>query len=175
MLSPCGLTPIPQSLGCLGASATFCKSRPGGLGGLFAGPPSDAAVRRDGGGRPWCSDQALLFSPFGLRAQKPRNPGSYRREERPVWGLQPNPTHSGFPAPSESPRGLFSSFSFPGCVLLLIGEVPEASQHPSTARRTQRLRLGARLRGRRVWRAGGRPQGALLQARGRVNEQTGRL
>lgn len=54
----------------------------------------------------------LLFSHFGLRAQKPKIPGCYRQEERPAWDLEPNPAHSSFPAPSESPGGPFPPFLF---------------------------------------------------------------
>lgn len=56
----------------------------------------------------------LLFLHFGLRAQKPKIPGCYRQEERPAWGLEPNPAHSSFPAPSESPGGPFPLFLFRG-------------------------------------------------------------
>lgn len=56
----------------------------------------------------------LLFSHFGLRAQKPKIPGCYRQEERPAWDLEPNPAHSSFPAPSESPGGPFPPFLFRG-------------------------------------------------------------
>lgn len=129
-----------RSLDCQGASARFHNSRPGGLGAcLLVLLPVLLAM----GGSDPSARIRLLFSHFGFRAQKPKIPGCYRQEERPRVGLGAQPGSLKLPRPQRKSRRSLSSFSFPGCVLLCVGRVPEASQNPITVRRTQRPRLSA--------------------------------
>lgn len=141
LLSPCGLIPIPQSLGYQGASATFCNSRPGGLGDLLAGPPSDAAVRRDGGGRPWRSDQ-VPFRAFWAQGSEAEDSRLLQAGRKARVGLAAQPGSLRLPRPQrKSERPLFLLFFSGVCVVPRRGgprglSAPQHSQkNPETVAR----------------------------------------
>lgn len=97
----------------------------------------------------------------GLRSQ---NPWLLQAGRKARVGLGAQPGSLKLPRPQRKSRRPFSSFSFPGCVLLRVGRVPKASQKPIAVKRTRRPRLSAWLRGRRVQRAGGSAGGRLRES-----------
>lgn len=146
---------------CQGASARFHNSRPGGLRVcllvlLF---PVLLAV----GGSDPSARIMLLFSHFGLSAQKPKSLAATGRKKGPRGAWSPTRLTQASPPPAKVQAAPFLFF-FSGVCVAPCREGPKGLSETHRGQENPRPRLSAWLRGRRVQRAGGFAGGRLRES-----------
>lgn len=166
-----------RSLYCQGASDRFHNSRPGGLRAclLVLLLPVLLAV----GGSDPSARIKLLFSHFGLRAQKPKSLAATGRKKGPRGAWSPTRLTQASPPPAKVQAALFLLFFSGVCVAPCregpkgLSETHRGQENPET----EAQRLAAGQASAEGWGLCRRPAARELcwQVSGRANEQTGGL